>query len=88
MLEGEQHPRVRAYIRQSTSACVITNNHAVYAHGTLKICPNLKWTTQLVFIVTDADCDCGRYFNIFITFPNISMMYPIAVILIMGLYSH
>ena len=30
----------------------------------------------------------GGIFNIFITFPNISMMYPMAVILIMGLYSH
>ena len=30
----------------------------------------------------------GGYFNIFITFPNISMMYPILVYLIVVLYSH
>ena len=30
----------------------------------------------------------GGTFNIFIMFPNVSMMYPIAVISIMGLYSH
>ena len=39
-------------------------------------------------IVTDTDSDCGRYFNIFIAFPNVSMTYPIAVISIMGLYCH
>ena len=49
---------------------------------------NLKLTAQLAYIVTDADCDCGRYFNVFIMFPNVSMMYPIAFILIMRLYSH
>ena len=31
------------YIRQSMSACVITN----YTSGTLKICPNLKENVQL-----------------------------------------
>ena len=45
-------------------------------------------TAQLAYIVTDADCDCGRYFNIFITFPNVSVTYPIVLISIMGLYSH
>ena len=30
----------------------------------------------------------GGIFNVFITFPNISMTFPIAIILIMGLYSH
>ena len=29
----------------------------------------------------------GGIFNVFITFPNVSMTYPIAVVLIMGLYS-
>ena len=73
------------YIRQSTSACVIiTMLH--FQH--YKICPNLKLTGQVAYIVTDTDCDFGRYFNVFITFPNVSMTYPIAVILIMGLYSH
>ena len=59
-----------------------------YTSGTLKICPSLKLTAQLAYIVTDADCDCGKYCNVFITFPNISMTYPIVLILIMGLYSH
>ena len=58
-----------------------------YTSGTLKICLNLKLIAQLAYIVTDADCDCGRYFNVFITFPNISMMYRIVFISIMGLYS-
>ena len=52
------------------------------------MCPKLKSTAQLAYIVTDTDSDCGRYFNVFITFPNISMTYPMAVISIMGLYSH
>ena len=30
----------------------------------------------------------GGIFNVFITFPNVSIMYPIAVISVMGLYSH
>ena len=76
------------YIRQSTSACVITDIRISYTSGTLKICPNLKFTAQLAYIVIDADCDCGRYFNVFITFFNVSMTYPIVLILIMGLYSH
>ena len=80
------------YIRQSTSACVITNM-LHFQH--YKTCPNLKSTTQLAYIVTDADYDCGRYFNVFITFtnvsmtfPNVSMMFPIVFISIMGVYSH
>ena len=59
-----------------------------YTSGTLKICPNLKLTAQLAYIVIDADCDCRRYFNVLITFSNISMMHPIVLISIMGLYSH
>ena len=62
------------YIRQSTGTCVITNMLHFW-HS--KICPNLKLTAQLAYIVTDADCDSGRYFNIFIMFSNISMMDPI-----------
>ena len=30
----------------------------------------------------------GGVFNVFITFPNVSMAFPIVFILIMGLYSH
>ena len=30
----------------------------------------------------------GSILNVFIAFPNVSMMYPIVVISIMGLYSH
>ena len=30
----------------------------------------------------------GGIFNVFIMFPIVYMMYPIATILIMGLYSH
>ena len=59
-----------------------------YTSGTQKICQNLKSTAQLAYIVTDTDCDCGRYFNVFVTFSNISITYPIVLILIMGLYSH
>ena len=71
-------------IRQSMSACIITN----VILPALKICPNLKSTAQLAYIVTDTDSDCVRFFNVFIMFPNISMTYPITVISIMGLYSH
>ena len=45
---------------------------------------DLAWNDP---IVTDANCDCGRYYNILITFSNISMTYPITLISIMGLYS-
>ena len=48
-----------------------------YSSGTLKICPNMKLTAQLAYIVRDADSDSGRYFNVFIMFSNISMMDPI-----------
>ena len=64
------------------SACVITNM-LHFRHS-----KNLKLTAQLAYIVTDADCDSGRYFNIFMMFPNISMTYPIVLILIVELYSH
>ena len=30
----------------------------------------------------------GGIFDVYIMFPNVSMMYPIATISIMGLYSH
>ena len=42
------------YIRQSTSARVITNM-LHFQHS--KIQPNLKPTAQLAYVVTDADCD-------------------------------
>ena len=59
-----------------------------YTSSILKTCPNLKSTAQLAYTVTDVHCDCGRYFNVFITFPNISMTYPLVLVLIMALYSH
>ena len=62
-----------------------------YTSGTIKICPNPKFSTQLAYIVTDTDtvtAIVGGIFNIFITFPNVYITFPIAVILIMGLYSH
>ena len=68
------------YIRQSTSVCVITNM-LHFQH--YKICLNLKFTVQLAYIVTNTDSDCGKYFYIFIMFPNVSMMFPIAFISIM-----
>ena len=67
------------------SACVIlviTQGLVLcYTSSTLKIFPNLKSTTQPAYIITDidADCDCGRYFNILIMLPNISMTYPIVL---------
>ena len=47
------------YIRQSTSACVITNM-LYFRHS--KICPNLKENVQLAYIVTDVDYDSGKLF--------------------------
>ena len=73
------------YIRQSTSACLITNM-LHFQH--YKISPNLKSTARLAYIVTNTDTDCGDILNVFITLPNVSMMFPIAFISIMGLYSH
>ena len=50
------------YIRQNTSACVITNM-LHFQH--FKICPSLKPTAQLAYIVTDADCNYVPYTSIF-----------------------
>ena len=47
------------YIRQSTSACVITN----MLH--FRHCPNLKEDIQLFYIVADAIYDSGRLFKCF-----------------------
>ena len=55
------------YIRQSMSACVITN---MLHFQDSKICPNLKATALLACIVTNADCDYRSFFNIFITLTN------------------
>ena len=73
------------YTRQSTSACVITYM-LHFQH--YRICPNLKSTVQLGYIVTNTDNDCGRYFNVFIMFSNVSMTFTITFISIMGSYSH
>ena len=59
-----------------------------YTFNTLEICPTFKLTAQLANIITDIDYDCGRYFNVFITFPNIFTFETIVFISIMGLYSH
>ena len=56
--------------------------------GTLKICANLKETVQLVYIVTDANCNGRRFSNVSIMFPSVSVMYLIVVVSIMGLFSH
>ena len=47
------------YIRQSMSACVITNM-LHFQH--YKIRPNLKATALLPYIVTNADCDYRSFF--------------------------
>ena len=52
-----------------------------------KIHPDLKPTAQLAYIVTDADCDYGSLFQHYYNVPNVFMMYPILVYLIVGLYS-
>ena len=43
-----------AYIRQIPSAHVISDSGTLYEH-----LPNLKVTAQLLYIVTDAECDGG-----------------------------
>ena len=49
----------RVYISGKARVPVITN---MLHSGTTKICPNLKSTSQLAYIITDTDSDCGRYF--------------------------
>ena len=46
---------------------------------------NLKVTAQLAYIITDADCDYG---SLFYHFYIVSVMWPILVYSMMGLYSH
>ena len=55
---------------------------------TLKFCSNLKPADHLVYIIIDAYCDYGRLISIFTMFHKVAMVYPIVIILIMGLYSH
>ena len=50
MTKGVQRLRVSAYI--SDKAPVPVLQLICYTFGTLKIFPNLKWTAQLVYIVT------------------------------------
>ena len=71
-------------INASTSACVIANM-LHFRHS--KICSTLKSIAQLLILQT-LTVIVGGIFDIFITFPNVSMMYPIAVLSIMGLNSH
>ena len=47
------------YIRQSTSACVITNM-LHFRHS--KNLPKLEGNVHLAYIVTDADYDSGKFF--------------------------
>ena len=51
-----------------------------------KIHPNLRATAQLAYIVTDADCDYGRLFNVFIRYLNVSMTCPILVYWIVAIH--
>ena len=67
------------------SACVITNMLHFWNSISLSK-PEVDWSARFldnVLIVI-----MGSYFNAFIAFSSNCMMYPIAVILIMGLYSH
>ena len=59
---------------QSTSTCFIINMLRFW-HS-----KSLPKPAQLAYIVKGTDSNCGRYSYIFITFPNVSMIYPIAVI--------
>ena len=66
--EGPQCPRGSAYIRHKARVPVL---YLIgYTFSTLKICPNLKSTAQLAYIVKDTDSDCKRYFNVFLMFPK------------------
>ena len=60
------------YIRQMPSPHVIY--HFRYSNKNLL---NLKTTAQLLYLVTDVNCDCRKFFNISITFPNVSLTYLI-----------
>ena len=62
------------YIRQISSAHVIADSYH-FGHYNKNLL-NLKTTAQLLYIVKNADYDCGTFFNISITFPNVSLMYP------------
>ena len=48
------------YIRQIPSAHVISNIYHFW--HSIKICPNLQVTVQLLYIVTDAECNSGMLF--------------------------
>ena len=58
----------------SGKARVLVLKLICYTSGTIKMCPSLKSTAQLAYIVTMI---LGGIFNVFITFSNVSMMYPI-----------
>ena len=63
-----QCPRTNVYISAKAQVPVLLL--ISYTSVTLKICPNLKSTAQLAYIVTDADGYCGKYFNVFRMFPT------------------
>ena len=74
------------YIRQSTSACVITT---ILHFWHSKNLPNPKSTAQLRSLYSKIHWQW--LWEVFLTLykvSNVSMTYPIAVILIKGLYSH
>ena len=74
------------YIRQSISACVITNMLHFQHYKNL---PKPKFNCSAsLYSNRHWQGLWELFFNIFIKFPNVSMMYPIAVITIMEFYSH
>ena len=79
-------PRASAYIRQRMSSCVITNMlHFWHSKSLSK--PEVE-CSAIAYIVTDADCDCERYFIGVYNVSQRSMMYSIVLTSITGLYSH
>ena len=70
MPEGTAYPRVsQVHTHQAKHERPHHNQHAIPpAH---KKSANSKLSAQLAYIVTDVDCGCGRYLNVFLTYPNI-----------------
>ena len=69
--EGAQHLRVSVYISGKARVPMLLLIIICYTSGTLKICLNLKLTVQRAYIVTAADCNCGRYLHVSLMFPNL-----------------
>ena len=47
-------------IHEANHECLVITNMLHFQHS--KMCPNLKPTAHLVYIVTDADFNCGKLF--------------------------